>query len=144
MIDREPRYQWPAELKPISAPLCGPYAIALAAVRPLDEVFAQAQSILGRAQQWRGRIQRGEIITLMRSLDVPFRVLRDCQGKSLAETLKDLDFGSQFLVNITGHYVIVLDGLIFDQHFPLGEPIATYRWRRRSVRRVFEILSTPL
>ncbi len=42
-------------------------------------------------------------------------------------------------ISVTGHIVLLHGGRIFDQHFPLGERITDYRWRRRRVKRWVQI-----
>lgn len=128
-----------AVLKPISAPLCGIYAVALATGRDWQSVFDDARLKFGRSERWKGRMFFSEMLELLDHYGLDRRSVPGMAPLTLENAAAQMPSDEIHLICVTGHIVLLHGGRIFDQHFPLGERITDYRWRRRRVKRWVQI-----
>lgn len=100
-------------------PLCGVFAAAFVAGKPVAEVFACAKLRFSKSNRWQGGLTRHECHCLLRLLgvkwtEVDYMVQR--RGCSLA---KWVDWhtakGRTYLVETGGHFQVVRDGIVYDQ-----------------------------
>ena len=128
-----------AALKPVAAPLCGAYAVGLAAGLSWQTVFADARRLFNRSDRWKGRLFFFELISLLTHYGIEHRKIPGMAPLVLEKLAAEIPPDETHIVCMTGHFVLLHGGRIFDQHFPLGERISDYPWRRRRIQRWVQI-----
>lgn len=125
-------------LAPIESPrgpVCGIYAAALAANVPFHQSMAAAKLVVRKARHsaWKGRMYGDELKQLMKTLGVATVELEGYADQTLASAAKQLGTEAHYVIFITGHFLTLHNGLVYDQSHKTGTPVETYEWRRRHV-----------
>jgi hypothetical protein len=131
----------PSGLAPVRGPVCGVFAVAIAANRPFCEVYAFARGHLKKPPQWRGRLYRRELLMLLTAHKVLALPAEGYRGYSLVRAVAELDPAGHYIADVTGHFLTVHDGKCYDQAHPLGAPIAGYYCRNKRVKSIMRVLS---
>lgn len=137
---------------PHSNHFCGPAALALITGRPVDEVVAAVKAYRRRVAPGKGLRVKGmsnpELLSVladfgiesirMPTMDDDYRLrgLRPTLARWLRENkLARLRHANwPFLVNITGHYIVVFGRKIYDNAHPEGVWLRQYHRRRARVK----------
>jgi hypothetical protein len=80
-----------------------------------------------------------EMETALRLLGVRFTFLPASSRPTLGEFAGGCDAGKRYIVNVTGHYVALQDGLCVDNRIRFGCPVEEHPSRRKRVKAYFVI-----
>jgi len=127
--------------KPISQlPLCGVFAVAFIAGKPVEEVFELFKDRYGKSNHWQGRVSRRACLAVLEQIGIKFSPVQqgDWKNCSLA---KWIDWytakGKTYFVETSSHFQVVRDGIVHDQCGSL--PIGKVKGRLSRVKRALLI-----
>lgn len=115
-------------------PLCGIFAIAFVAGRPVEEMFSLYKKTHRKSNGWRGRTHHDKCQVILNKLGIEWSpvkgLLTSCSLAKWVEwhTVK----GRTYIVGTGSHIQVVRDGIVHDQHG--CAPIDDYRWKRSRVK----------
>jgi hypothetical protein len=129
--------------KPISElPLCGVFAVAHIADKPVGYVFELCKKLFHKPNNWRGRLSMKKCLALLDALGVPYSHVdrnpweRGRPGRKCTLTKWANWFaarGRTYLVETGSHFQIVCDGCVRDQRGV--RPIEDFKGKRSLVQR---------
>lgn len=128
------------KLSPVSGPICGVFAVALATPdMPFCMVKTMAQEEM-RKKRWNGPMHMPALTRLLNRLQVGFRNL-DMSGMTLRDAAESLDAGKHYLIFVTGHFMTLHNRHCYDQGNVSGTPIEQFWCAGKRIIESLEITS---
>jgi hypothetical protein len=126
----------------IYQPCCGPFAAFLAGKEDdFDVVFNKAKEKFNRGGNWKGRMYWLEVVSLLNLVGVKTKDANNLLGLTVRRAgLEHTTPGVIYVVRIAGHFLVLRNGLAYDQGNPLGKPVEEYFGRRRRITHAVEVL----
>lgn len=119
---------------------CGPAAIMAITGFRLPAVRSAINKVLGRRDnQGVCRLNHKDLEGAMQLCGVAF-IKSEVNNIRLSEYVKMLKPNTRYIINITGHYITYLNGLVIDNHTRFGTHIDECKWRLKYVKRAYEII----
>lgn len=121
---------------------CGPCALAYVLRTDPDSAAALLREVSGK-RAIRGTYNHHMISAMARRgilvTKLPFRIVAKMHYGRLVTWAAEQNSGDEYLVNVTGHYLILHRGIVYDSHKHLGVPIEKSKWARTYVRGAWRI-----
>lgn len=122
---------------------CGPAALAYVMRSDPDTAAALLRKVSGKRAIM--RLTQNFMLEAMVSLKLSVKVVmpKGAVGTrkfpTLSQWLEDMDPDKEYIVTITGHYIVIHRGMVFDSKFHLGKPIAKCPYLRCRVRMAWAV-----
>lgn len=122
-----------------SMPLCGVHAVAVAADKPVTEVFFMFKKEYRKRDSWLGRVNKTERHGILDLIGIRWKPMLMGRGITLASWIDQHTVkGVTYIVETGAHVQSVCDGVVTDQCN--RKPINKYRWKRCRVKSAIQIL----
>lgn len=127
--------------QPVPGPICGPYALHICTGVPLDLILAAMGQ--DKRSDWKGRTFNRDLLSVLTRLAVPYREIPGWFRKPVIQLCWPgrVNPHLPMLIEVSGHYITLYDGRLFDQSSATEPP--EHRYREYTIKNAWQIMREP-
>lgn len=125
-------------LPPEKLPCCGVYAVSCHLQKEFREVAAHVKILLKKSHAWKGRLTDAEMTMIINSYNLNIQKVGGRRSTLKMFAIEQLESS---IVYITGHFIYVNEGYVFDQYHQQGIIFSEYLKKRgsKTVKKIYKL-----